>query len=84
MLIAAYMLPFCLFQLMFGPLADRFGKSRIIIGTLGASSVATALLALGTMVSALAGVRALTGLFAAATMPISLALIGDVAPMKGR
>lgn len=83
-LIAAYMLPFGLFQLVFGPLADRFGKSRIIIGTLAAFSVATALLALGTTIPALASIRALTGLFAAATMPISLALIGDVVPMAQR
>jgi predicted MFS family arabinose efflux permease len=83
-LIAAYMLPFGLFQLVFGPLADRFGKTRIVIGTLGAFSVATALLALGTTIPVLAGVRALTGLFAAATMPISLALIGDVVPVAGR
>jgi len=83
-LIAAYMLPFGLFQLVFGPLADRFGKSRVIIGTLAAFSVATALLALGTTIPALASIRALTGLFAAATMPISLALIGDVIPMEQR
>jgi len=83
-LIAAYMLPFGLFQLVFGPLADRFGKSRVIIGTLAAFSVTTALLALGTTIPALASIRALTGLFAAATMPISLALIGDVVPMERR
>jgi len=83
-LIAAYMLPFGLFQLVFGPLADRFGKSRIIVGTLGAFSVATALLALGSTIPMLAGIRALTGLFAAATMPISLALIADVVPMERR
>ncbi len=83
-LIAAYMLPFGLFQLVFGPLADRFGKSRVIIGTLAAFSVSTALLALGSSIPVLAGVRALTGLFAAATMPISLALIGDVVPMQQR
>ena len=29
-LIAAYMLPFGVFQLVFGPLADRFGKTRVI------------------------------------------------------
>lgn len=83
-LIAAYMLPFGLFQLVFGPLADRFGKSRVIIGTLAAFSVATALLALGTTIPMLVGIRAITGVFAAATMPISLALIGDVVPMERR
>jgi predicted MFS family arabinose efflux permease len=83
-LIAAYMLPFGLFQLIFGPLADRYGKSRIILGTLAAFTVATALCAAGASLTGLALFRALTGVFAAATMPISLALIADTVPMERR
>ena len=83
-LIAAYMLPFGIFQLVFGPLADRFGKSRVIMTTLALFSIATALCALGTTVTGVAIFRALTGVFAAATMPISLALIADVFPMEKR
>jgi predicted MFS family arabinose efflux permease len=83
-LIAAYMLPFGLFQLIFGPLADRYGKSRIVLGTLAVFTVATALCAAGTTLTGLAIFRALTGVFAAATMPISLALIADVVPMERR
>lgn len=83
-LIAAYMLPFGLFQLVFGPLADRYGKSRIILGTLAAFTVATALCAAGASLTGLALFRALTGVFAAATMPISLALIADTVPMEHR
>lgn len=83
-LIAAYMLPFGLFQLIFGPLADRYGKSRIILGTLAAFTIATALCAVGATLTGLAVYRALTGVFAAATMPISLALIGDTVPMERR
>ena len=83
-LIAAYMLPFGIFQLVFGPLADRFGKTRIILTTFIAFSVATALCALGNTLTGIAFFRALTGLFAAATMPISLALIADVVPMESR
>lgn len=83
-LIAAYMLPFGIFQLVFGPLADRFGKSRVILTTFIAFAVATALCALGSSLTSLALLRALTGVFAAATMPISLALIADVVPMENR
>lgn len=83
-LIAAYMLPFGVFQLVFGPLADRFGKSRVILTTFVAFTVATALCALGGTLTTIAAFRALTGLFAAATMPISLALIADIVPMEGR
>ena len=30
LLITAYMIPFGIFQLIFGPLADRFGKKKIL------------------------------------------------------
>ncbi|MGV8083455.1 MAG: MFS transporter [Coriobacteriia bacterium] len=83
-LIAAYMLPFGVFQLAFGPLADRFGKTRVILLTFTAFVLATAVCAAGTSLTQLTIFRALTGLFAAATMPVSLALIGDVVPMENR
>lgn len=83
-LISAYMLPFGLFQLVYGPLADRFGKARVIIGTLGVFSVVTSLAGLAGSISGLAVFRAATGVFAAATMPISLALIADSVEVAGR
>jgi predicted MFS family arabinose efflux permease len=83
-LIAAYMLPFGLFQLVFGPLADRYGKLRVIGITLVFFTGATALCGLGVGLGDLTLYRALTGLFAAATMPVSLALIGDLVPMEQR
>jgi predicted MFS family arabinose efflux permease len=83
-LIAAYMLPFGLFQLIYGPLADRFGKLRVVGISLVFFTVATGLCAAGTGLGDLTLYRALTGVFAAATMPISLALIGDLVPMKRR
>ncbi len=83
-LIAAYMLPFGLFQLVFGPLADRFGKLRVIMSTMIFFTIATALCGLGMALTDLSIYRALTGLFAAATMPVSLALIGDVVPLENR
>jgi predicted MFS family arabinose efflux permease len=83
-LIAAYMLPFGLFQLVFGPLADRFGKMRIVLGTVAVFAVVTSLGGLMTTLGGLTGVRAFTGVFAAATMPVSLALIGDLVPLSER
>ena len=78
------MLPFGLFQLLFGPLADRFGKLRTVTVTLGVFAFVTALGALMTSLTGLVAVRALTGIFAASTMPVSLALIGDVVPFEQR
>jgi predicted MFS family arabinose efflux permease len=84
LLITAYMIPFGLFQLVFGPLADRFGKRQVVTGAMVAFTIGTALSALGATVTSLAVFRALTGVFAASVMPISLALIGDLFPMEER
>ena len=83
-LIAAYMLPFGLFQLLYGPLADRFGKLRVVTVSLALFTVATGLCATAVGLGDLTAYRALTGIFAAATMPVSLALIGDLVPMQDR
>jgi MFS family permease len=83
-LIAAYMLPFGLFQLLYGPLADRYGKLRVVLTTLAFFTVATALGASAAGLGSLTTYRAVTGIFAAATMPVSLALVGDLVPMKER
>ena len=71
-------------QLFYGPLGDRTGKYRIITyATLGCS--------VGSLVATLAGslvtlviARALTGLCAAAVIPLALAWIGDAVPYERR
>ena len=83
-LIVAYMLPFGLFQLLYGPLADRFGKLRVVTISLALFTLATGLCATAVGLVDLTTYRALTGVFAAATMPVSLALIGDLVPMQDR
>lgn len=84
LLITAYMIPFGIFQIIYGPLADRYGKKQIITFSVLAFTIATGICALGSSLSSLALFRALTGVFAASVMPISLALIGDVFPMQER
>lgn len=84
LLITAYMIPFGIFQIIFGPLADRYGKKQVITFSLIMFTIATGLCALGTSLTNLAIYRGLTGIFAASVMPISLALIGDVFPMEER
>lgn len=84
LIITAYMLPFGLFQLVFGYLADRFGKRQVISFAMIFFTVATGLCALAVGLTDLAIYRALTGIFAASVMPISLALIGDIFPLNER
>ena len=83
-IITAYMLPFGLFQLLYGYLAERFGKRQIITFAISMFTVATALCAFASAIPDLAAYRAITGMFAAAIMPVSLALIGDLFPMEER
>lgn len=84
LLISSYMIPFGLFQLIFGPLADRHGKRQVISLSMILFTVATALCAIGQAVTDLAIYRALTGIFAACVMPVSLALIGDLFELEER
>jgi predicted MFS family arabinose efflux permease len=84
LLIAAYMIPFGIFQIIFGPLADRYGKKQVITFSIVLFTVATGLCAIGFGLTDLAVYRALTGIFAASVMPISLALIGDIFPVQER
>jgi predicted MFS family arabinose efflux permease len=84
LLITAYMLPFGIFQLLFGPLSDRYGKRQVITASMTFFTVGTGLCALGLGLFDLALYRAITGVFAASVMPISLALIGDTVPLERR
>jgi predicted MFS family arabinose efflux permease len=84
LLISAYMLPFGIFQIIFGPLADRYGKKQVVAFSMALFTIATGLCALGTGLTDLGIYRALTGVFAASVMPVSLALIGDIFPVRER
>jgi predicted MFS family arabinose efflux permease len=84
LIITAYMIPFALFQLLFGYFADRFGKRQIISLGMVFFSIATGLCAIGQSLTDLIIFRALTGIFAASVLPVSLALIGDIFPKEER
>ncbi len=85
--VSAYALPYGLFQLAYGPLGDRLGKVKVM-------AIAFSLFTLGTAACAfvpagsvglpwLIALRFITGVFAAAIIPLSIAYIGDkVAPEK--
>ena len=84
LIISAYMIPFGLFQLIFGYLADKFGKRQVISAAMVFFTVSTGACALAVGLTDLVIFRALTGVFAASVMPISLALIGDIFPENER
>jgi predicted MFS family arabinose efflux permease len=83
-LISAYMLPYGLCQLMFGPLADRYGKISVCSHAMAAFSVGTACTALWPSFAAIVTLRVLTGAAAAGLIPLTIAHIGDTVPYERR
>lgn len=75
--VTAYALAYGVFLLAYGPLGDRYGKLKIIALSLSAASVCVAACAFATDLYMLAGLRFLTGVASAATVPLAIAYIGD-------
>ena len=82
--VSGYLLPYGLFQLAYGPLADRFGKVRVSVYAMAAFSLGTALCGAFASFSAILLLRALTGAAAAALIPLTIAYIGDTVPYAKR
>jgi YNFM family putative membrane transporter len=71
-------------QLVFGPLADRWGKYRVILlATLGCS-LGSALSALSQGLEYLVAARVVTAVAAAGIIPLSLAWVGDAVDYEHR
>ncbi len=73
-----------IFQLLFGPLGDRYGKLRVITLACLASTVGAFACALSTNLDLLALARALNGATTAALIPLSIAWIGDAVTLERR
>ena len=77
--VVAYMIPFGIFTIIFGPLSDKFGKILIINIAAFGTAIFSILGGLMQNFFLLSICRALNGIFAAAIMPVSMALIGETA-----
>src|SRR3954451_23329853 len=82
--ISSYALPYGLFQLLYGPLGDRIGKLRVMAGCLSVFSIGTFACAFVPNIPVFAVLRFLTGVAAAAVIPMSLGYIGDKFPYQTR
>ncbi|GAB6088763.1 multidrug effflux MFS transporter [Spirochaeta dissipatitropha] len=76
--VAAYMLSFGLFTILFGPLSDKFGKGRIIITAAFGTAVFSILGGLSTNFPMLVIFRSFNGAFGAGIFPVTMALIGTM------
>ncbi len=83
-LVTAYALPYGLLQIMYGPLGDRVGKFRVMVWAMALFAFGTAACALAPSLLGLDALRFLTGMAAAAMIPLSLAYIGDQVPYADR
>jgi predicted MFS family arabinose efflux permease len=84
LIITAYSMTYGLCVLFYGPLGDRFGKLRVILISMTLSATTIALCGTARELSDLVTWRFFTGMLGAATVPLSLAFIGDHVPIADR
>lgn len=83
--LTAFAVVYGVLQLVYGPLADRHGKLRVIRWcSAGAAVAALACAGAGDSLGALILARAAAGAFCAASIPLAIAWIGDRVPMAQR
>jgi len=78
--VSSYMLFFGLLTIIIGPLGDRYGKSKIIIISALGTSIFSLLCVFSNNIQSLIIFRAINGGFASGILPVSVALIGEMAP----
>ena len=82
--VTAASIAYGVFQLLFGPLGDAFGKFKVIAWACLASTVGALACALSPNLEVLAAARALNGATTAAIIPLSMAWIGDAVALDQR
>lgn len=82
--VPAYLIPYGVMTLLWGPLADRIGARPVVLGSLALFVALTAVTATAPGARTFVLWRAATGAGASGVIPISLALIGELIPYQER
>ncbi len=82
--ITAFAISYGLMQLFYGPVADRFGKLRVIAWACAAAAITSLACALAAGPLSLTVLRFLAGAACAGLIPLTLAWIGDTVPYAQR
>jgi len=83
-MLTGFAVAYGVFQLLHGPLGDRFGKLRIICGAMVLSAVASAACAFADSLAELTVFRFISGVTIGAIIPLSLAHVGDTVAFEQR
>jgi predicted MFS family arabinose efflux permease len=84
LIVPAYMIPYGVSTLFYGLISDRLGRLPIMLTSLIAFVILTAVTATSQSSGAMVAWRLLTGLGASGVVPLGLALIGDLFPYERR
>lgn len=84
LIVPTYMIPYGIATLAFGLWSDRVGRRRLMLASLAAMVLLTALTVTAQTIEQLLAWRLATGLGAAGVVPLALALIGDEFPFERR
>ena len=82
--VTAFTLAYGVCQLFWGPVGDRYGKYRVIAIACLLSAATAGAAALAHSLPMLAALRLLSGVTAAAVIPLAMAFIGDHVPYERR
>ncbi len=82
--VSAYAIAYGLLQLFYGPLGDRLGKVKVVVGGALACGLLSALTAAAPSFGLLVLARTAMGAAAAGIIPLSMAWIGDQVPYEQR
>lgn len=84
LMVPAYLIPYGITILVYGPLSDNWGRKPLIFGSMVAFILLTGVTAAVTSANAMILIRLLTGVGASAVVPIAITLIGDLYEYENR
>jgi predicted MFS family arabinose efflux permease len=82
--ISAFAVAYGLLQLFYGPLGDRYGKTRVIGCAVAACAACNLAISVAPSLHAVIVLRGLAGAGAAGIIPLAMAWIGDTVPYEER
>ena len=84
LMVPAYLIPYGITILVYGPLSDNWGRKRLILGSMAAFIILTGATATVNTANSMILIRLVTGIGASAVVPIAITLIGDLYEYENR